>query len=104
MKQEMSNLQQDQEATRRQQEEREKLLQRRVDGLVKKFKGYIWRLALPGLFLRGLEGEAKLRRVRIFKSHADILAPMTESLKQTCKNIAVKAATDVRDNHEVLGI
>lgn len=95
MKSMMKQALQSVDSERLEKENKERDLQKRVELLVRKFKGYVWRLALPGLFLRGLEGEALERRARLIKSYADSFPAMLESLKNTCRNICVKGATEV---------
>ena len=83
------------DAERIEKENKERELQKKATRLIEKFKGYVWRLALPGLFRRGLENEASLRRRVIIKSYSESFPAMTDSLNNTCKNICVKGLKDV---------
>lgn len=101
---ELGQKMQNQESERKKEEERERKLANRVDYLVKRFKGYIWQLALPGLFLNGLAEEAVRRRFRSLKEITSAYPLILESLKNSCRNIAQKGLIDVLLLDSVMGV
>lgn len=101
---ELGTKMQNQESERKKEEERERKLVQRVDILVKKFKGYVWQLALPGLFLNGLAEEAVRRRFRSLKEITSAYPLILESLKNSCRNIAQKGLIDVLFYDSAMGL
>lgn len=95
MKRELSQLVNNKDAEKQLLEDREKRLHQRTDMLVKKFKGYVWQLALPGLFLEGLDKEGKRRRTRSLENLNNSFPLILESLRNSCIKIGVKGLTDV---------
>lgn len=74
----------------------EKKMNARVDVLVKKFKGYVWKLALPGLLYTGLDREARKRRLKSLEDLNENYPLVIESLRNSCSKIALKGLHDVR--------
>jgi len=74
------------EEKRREREEIIRLQKERTAKLVNTFKGYIYKLVLPGLFYRGIKEEMRIKRKQTLKEYKDLFPPITDAIGTILRN------------------
>ena len=92
------------EAKRLAREAREKAFRDRVDLLINKFKGHIYKLMLPGLFFKGLRDVKTIERKKKLKEHEDTFYPIQDSITNTIKIVMARALREFWETETSLHI
>ena len=90
------------EEIRRLKEEAERKIRERTTKLVNIFKGYIYKLILPGLFYKGVKEDMDKMRKAKRREYRDTFPPITDSMTTALKNAMLRAARELWEQDECI--